>query len=486
MNTEVSRPIPEARTEAVLVNYGKGFLAAATAAIVTMAAYSKMFVPFYLIGSTTLFVAAVAVGVVLVALSWRTNFEAAGRVPHALIVTALFYAMVVVSYLTYSHAAVPLTHLLGILIIHGIMLIFGFSAARALKTVLLILFSAAATYAALLALHAVRFGGVTEGIGIGDIFGIGVPAIYITFHQNIGFVLGIGTLALLGLAPNRALQILALITLPILALLLFHIAARTALVALVCSLVFLGFARLWAYSKKAASISAAVIIVATITLGVFSWQSVNQMAVDATAPDAVSRTIRELQDPNPGFRLPIWENIWRHIVTEPDRLVFGRGIGMYPVQAGFGPPDWLLHSTEGSKHYPHNVHLEVIYETGALGLLLFSILTFLPIVALLRRWSAFSAAEKSAFAIYVFNLVSSEISGAFAYTYMLQFFLALCVGIIALKETTRASRQGGRPPPCPRQTLRHNRERTGSDRAGVGQLISWAYLYNVPKTNNFM
>jgi hypothetical protein len=107
---------------------------------------------------------------------------------------------------------------------------------------------------------------------------------------------------------------------------------------------------------------------------------------------------------------------------------------MYPVEEGFGPPDWLLHSTEGSKHYPHNVHLEILYETGIVGLLLFTILTILPIVGALRRLSEFSSTEKSAVAIYVFTLVSSDISGAFAYIYILQFFLALTVGTIALKR----------------------------------------------------
>jgi O-antigen ligase len=318
-------------------------------------------------------------------------------------------------------------------------------------------------------LHALRFGGVTEGIDIDDIFGIGVPAIYITFHQNIGLVLAVGTLAVLGLAPNRASQILAVGTLPILALLLFHIAARTALVALASSLVFLSFARLWAYSKKAALLSAAAfIIAATITLGVLSQQQLNQIAVDATAPDAVSRTIRELQDPNPGFRLPIWEQTWRQIVTEPNRLAFGRGIGMYPVEAGFGPPDWLLHSTEGSKHYPHNVHLEILYETGIVGLLLFSLLAFLPIIASLRRWSTFSAAEKSAVAVYVFNLVSSEISGAFAYTYMLQFFLALTVGIVALKRTTEANTPGRLIAASSQPTITQDTE---SDPVGIEQAL---------------
>jgi O-antigen ligase len=117
---------------------------------------------------------------------------------------------------------------------------------------------------------------------------------------------------------------------------------------------------------------------------------------------------------------------------------------MYPVDAGFGPPDWLLHPTDGSTHYPHNVHLEILYETGIVGLVLFSILTIFPMVASLRRRSVFSSAEKSAVAIYVFTLVSSDISGAFAYSYILQFFLALTVGIIAMKRSAEADAQVGR------------------------------------------
>jgi hypothetical protein len=410
-----------------------------TSATITVAVLAKTFVPFYLIGSTAIFVASLALGLVLVALSWRPILNVARQVPDAIVVTALFYGLTIVSFVMHSRGAVPLTHLWGLLAIHGIMLIFGFSAARALNTVLLVLFGTAAVYAVFLALHALRFGGVTEGINIGDIFGIGVPAIYITFHQNIGLVLAVGTLAAIGLALRRTWRILAMITLPALALFLFHIAARTALVALACSLTYLGFANVWAYSKKVALMSAAAfIIAATIALAVLSQRTLTQITVDAAAPDAISRTIRELQAPNPGFRLPIWSETWRRIVTEPAQLAFGRGIGMYPVEAGFGPPDWLLNSTEGSKHYPHNVHLEVLYETGIVGVLLFSILTFLPIIASIRCWSAYSGAEKSAVAIYVFTLVSSDISGAFAYTYMLQFFLALTVGIVALKRMTEA------------------------------------------------
>ncbi|KRR18511.1 O-antigen ligase family protein [Bradyrhizobium retamae] len=422
------------------VRYNAQTIARWTSVAVTVAVLAKTFVPFYLIGSTAIFAASVAAGLVLVALSWRPIFVSARHVRGALIVVALFYAVIVVSFLVYSRAAVPATHLLGILIIHGIILIFGFSAARAPKMVLLVLLGMATIYVAVLALHALRFGGVTTGINIDDIFGIGVPAIYITFHQNIGFVLGVGILAALGLASNRIMQTLAKSALPIVLLFLFHIAARTALVALATTLVFLSFTTLWAYSRKVALLTAAAVVVAgTIALGVLSQHAPNQIAVDATAPDAVSRTIRELQDPNPGFRLPIWKHTWRRIVSEPNRLLFGRGVGMYPVDAGFGSPDWLLHPTEGSKHYPHNVGLELLYESGIVGLLLFSMLTAWPIITSLRRWSALSPAERSAVAIYIFVLVSSQISGAFAYTYILQFFLALTIGIIALKRITEVT-----------------------------------------------
>jgi O-antigen ligase len=161
------------------------------------------------------------------------------------------------------------------------------------------------------------------------------------------------------------------------------------------------------------------------------------------APDAISRTIRELHDPDPEFRLQIWSRTLHQIVSEPSLLPFGRGIGMFPVNEGFGPPDWPLHPTEGSKHYPHSIYLEMLYETGIAGLLPFVLLTLLPLVASLRRWLLLSPAEKSAIAIYVFDFVSQQLSGSFGRANMEQFFLGLAIGIIALKrgkETRTSSR----------------------------------------------
>jgi hypothetical protein len=410
-------------------------LAGLTAAIATVAVYAKTFVPFYMIGSTAIFAGTSALGLALTAVSRRRICDMARRAPDMLIVLALFYGVVSVSYFSYSRSDVPITHLFGILTFHAVFIIFGFAAARALKAVLLVLLGAAAIYSIVLVEYVVRFGDVMKGNYIDDIFGIGERLIYITFHQNIGMVLSLGILAAIGLASSRPKETLAAGAVPVIFLILFHIAARNALVSLLSSLSFHGFAACWVRSKKIATLATmATLIAATVAAGAFYQRAVRGQNVGTLAPDAVSRTMQELQNPDPELRIPIWTRTLGHIVSEPRLLLFGRGIGMFPVNDGFGAPDWLLHPAEGSKHYPHNVHLEILYETGIVGLLLFSLLTFLPIIASLHRWPTFSSAERSAIAIYVFNLVSAEISGAFAYTYILQFFLALTVGIISLKR----------------------------------------------------
>jgi O-antigen ligase len=268
-----------------------------------------------------------------------------------------------------------------------------------------------------------------------DIFGVKDPAVFITFHQNIGIVLGLAALAALGLASNRARQIMAFGALPPIILLMIYVAARGALVALVCSLLFLVGAGLWVRSKKLAlSTVTAAIIAATLASSLFYQLALHDKDLLGTT-DAISRTIREIQNPTPGLRLGIWSDALHRISSEPDRLLFGRGIGMYPVIEGFGAPDWLLHKTEGSKHYPHSVYLEMLYETGIAGLLLFGILTLFPLVLALRRWHSYSIVQKSAISMYVFQLVGSQFSGAFAFGYLDQFFFALAVGIIALNRT---------------------------------------------------
>src|SRR5262245_5550723 len=114
-------------------------LAAATAAVATIATFAKSFVPFYLIGSTLIFATCVLLGIALVAISWRPLRENAGDIRDVLVVACLLYAAVVASYLLYSIHRVPITYLVGILIFHGVFLMLGFAAARAPKAVFVLL-----------------------------------------------------------------------------------------------------------------------------------------------------------------------------------------------------------------------------------------------------------------------------------------------------------------------------------------------------------
>jgi O-antigen ligase len=422
--------------------YDKRTLTGIAAAAVTITAFAKTFVPFFLIGSTAIFSGTSALGIALIAANWRQLRNDLAQIPDVLVALALLYGVVVVNFLHYSLPAVPITHLVGILIFHGMFLVFGFAAARALRTVMLVLVAAAAVYLFIILQHTVRFGDIMRGNHINDIFGVGIPILYNTFHQNIGLVLAMGTLAAFGLASNRVTRTLTSLAVPILLIFLFHIAARTALVGLVSSFLFLALGACWIRSKKAAILAiVAAITVTAIAAGIFYRYGMHDGDVDPVAPDAISRTIRELQDSDPEFRMQIWSRTLHQVVSEPDRLPFGRGVGMFPVNEGFGAPDWPLHAVEGSRHYPHNTYLEMLYETGIVGLLPFAFLTFLPLVASLRRWQSLSHVEKSALAIYVFDFVSAQFSGAFGRSNMEQFFLALAIGIIAMKRAaeTRTS-----------------------------------------------
>src|ERR1700712_2962604 len=185
------------------VGYDARILAGLMAAAATVAAFAKSFVPLYLIGSTVIFAAVSALAIALAALNWRQLRTDASQIRDILVVLALLYGVVVLNFLTHSLPAVPITHLAGILIFHGMFLVFGFAAARAMRALLLVLAAGAAIYTAIIVQHTVRFGDVMRGNHINDIFGVGDPLLFNTFHQNMGIVLGVGLLAAFGLVSSR-------------------------------------------------------------------------------------------------------------------------------------------------------------------------------------------------------------------------------------------------------------------------------------------
>jgi O-antigen ligase len=418
-------------------------VALSAAAIVTAAAFGKLFVPFYLIGSTAIFVVLSVAGVALIALDWRSIRNQANYAGDVLVMIGALYALVIASYLVNSLHQVPPTHLLGILIFHGLFLVFGFATARAPKAVFAMLLAQAAVYLIFLVRYAVRFGDVFKDGFLRDVFGVGDGALAIALHQHIGIAFGLAVLAGLGFG-TRWTRLASIAALPFVLLFMFHIGTRTAIVALSCGLLFLLWADFWGRSRRLAVASLTALIVCAAVGSALFYQFALHDRVRAGATDVVTRTIKEIQSDDPGFRLPIWERAWHRITAEPDHLLLGRGIGMYTVDEGLGAPDWLLRKTEAARHYPHNDHLEVLYEAGIFALVAFSILTAFPLVVSLKYWSLLSAEERAAISLYVFYLANVEISGSFAFSYEFQFFLALAIGVVSLKRKELSA--AGTPP----------------------------------------
>jgi len=439
--------------QTILNNYSR-IVAPLMAATVTTAAFGKLFVPFYLIGSTAVFVALTLAGVVLVAFDWRSIRDEARYANDILPVILLLYALIVASYLANSLGRVPPTHLLGILIFHGLFLVFGFAAARAPKAVLATLLAQAAIYLIYIIKFTIWFGDVMRGGFLQDVFGVRDGALAIALHQHIGMALGLAVLAALGFA-SRWIRLATIAALPLVLLFMFHIGSRTAIVALLCGLFFLSWADLWSRSRKLAIAGlAALVICAAVASGLFYQFALHDRTVNAAATDVVTRTIKEIQSDDPGFRLPIWERSWQRIASDPHHLLLGKGIGSFTIDEGLGPPDWLLRKTEAASHSPHNIHLDMLYESGILGMLLFTIVAAFPIVVSLRNWKLLSAPERSVISMYIFWLITEEISGNFAFGYSFQFFLALAIGVVSLKRKELAAAGGPRKGLAPKGSLK--------------------------------
>jgi hypothetical protein len=419
-------------------------LPALTAAIVTIATFAKSFIPFYLIGSTPIFAASCALGLLLVVLSWRQLCQNALYVTDILVAMAILYGVVAASFLVNSIDRVPATDLVGILVFHALFVVFGLAAVRALKAVFFVLLTQAAIYLAVLIQYVIRVGDPIGGGYLQDIFDLGPSMFITTVHQQIGTSLSLAVLAMLGFGV-RKFRLFGFAALPFVFAILFHLASRTALVALACSLFFLIWGGLWTRSRTfAIATVVALLLSAVVASSLFYRFALHDTAVSPVEADAISRTIKEIQSDDPGFRLPIWERTWDRIVSDPRHWLLGKGVGSFAIDEGVGAPDWLLRKTEGARYSPHNIHLDMLYESGALATLIFTIVVAFPLVVSLRYWTLLTAPERSAIAMYVFWLVSEEIGGSFAYAYDFQFFLALAIGVISLKRKELA--EAARPP----------------------------------------
>src|SRR5690349_6571922 len=140
----------ERKTE-TLAKGGNAPLESVTAVIVTTAAFAKLFLPFYLLNSTAIFAVTSVIGIALLTSNWPSIRRMGRQVSDAALLLITFYGLVTINFLVFSRPVIPMTHLIGILIFHGLFFAFGFASARALKTVLLLLLSAGGIYLIIIA-----------------------------------------------------------------------------------------------------------------------------------------------------------------------------------------------------------------------------------------------------------------------------------------------------------------------------------------------
>ena len=89
----------------MLVNYDKRSLAGVTTAVTTTAAFAKMFLPFYLIGSTAIFALTSLLGTGLIVINWRPLYGMASKITDILLCVGAFYVFVFANFLILSRPA---------------------------------------------------------------------------------------------------------------------------------------------------------------------------------------------------------------------------------------------------------------------------------------------------------------------------------------------------------------------------------------------
>jgi len=133
-------------------------------------------------------------------------------------------------------------------------------------------------------------------------------------------------------------------------------------------------------------------------------------------------------------RAQLWNELLQALPDDVPTLLFGRGTGAF---AHLDP----------AYTYPHNVPLELLYEVGLVGLLLF---TAVVVTALARTTAlAFARAGSSrvaglAVALLVFTVVNAQFTGDLAGNEDLWLYAGLATGLVARHRHALAQGRSGR------------------------------------------
>jgi hypothetical protein len=396
-----------------------------TACMVVIAAFSKSFVPFQFLGSSAIFGFALLLAVLGLLLDWPVYWRRIRALKPQILWVAALFGFSATSFLLQSRDSVPATYLLGMTGLLSLFLLLGIIASFALRSVLIFLFSTGLVYLIYCVIYLLENGTLYPGGYFGDIFGLGRNwggvSSYDQFYQNVGLYLAVGTLALIGLTRNwdGVVRFWSVIVFGSACFALILAAqARGALVGLLIALTV-------SFKFRRKRLLIVLLVAAGITVA-----STTGYFVDSVEQLPIwQRTEHEVLAPKPRTRLAIVNSLASNVYHNPRLLLFGRGLGMFPVDIGDAPPDWLL-SSQPLSLYPHNPVIEALYELGVIGVVLVIGMMIAPIV-MARRLHGGIERCRPALSLYLFAIIIEMVSGSLAYSYSFYFFYGLLTGTVA-------------------------------------------------------
>lgn len=189
--------------------------------------------------------------------------------------------------------------------------------------------------------------------------------------------------------------------------------------------VLLSFFILWLIGlklKKKASKKSMLSFSAIVILVIIGIVIINSGGISGGFQDFISnRYLEGTGDGSVGSRVEILNSGFNYLGQESILgLVFGNGLGDY----GFLMLNSGFYSGESNALYPHNIFVEVFYETGLIGLVLFLALIIKVITINLKRSrilfdkNMISISLKCSFAIFYFSLIGALFSGDLSGNFM--------------------------------------------------------------------
>jgi hypothetical protein len=165
-------------------------------------------------------------------------------------------------------------------------------------------------------------------------------ASYISLHQNIGLTIGLGALATIGLATTRAL---AIGILPAVLFLLFHIASKNC-AAFARTEPRLSWLRslLGSLQEDSSPKHHSSLHSRDNRRGRASSARASRIQSQRERPPCHITHHTGASKSQPWISHTDMDTNPSRIASEPRLLLFGRGIGLYPLDEGAAPPDWLL------------------------------------------------------------------------------------------------------------------------------------------------